>query len=166
MALGTLRLKTIELEGEISYLTKASVPIGFTYIQFPGKSEPSVLYYGVWANVSDEYPGDFFRVEGGNALAFSTTNLTEQLDQMQRITGDLIATYLTTTAASQSLNRNGALDLEDKGYTVPGSSQVNGTLHESLTFDSFKSPDARTSTTTDGETFPVNRTFRIWKRVS
>jgi len=55
MALGTLRLKTIELEGEISYLTKASVPIGFTYIQFPGKSEPSVLYYGVWSDISGDY---------------------------------------------------------------------------------------------------------------
>ena len=164
MALGTLRLKTIELEGEISYLTKASVPIGFTYIQFPGKPEPSVLYYGVWANVSDEYPGDFFRVEGGVAETFDSDNLTEQLDQMQRITGDLIDQYLTTASRSY-LTRNGALDLEDKGYTAPGSSQASGTLSESLTFDSSKSPDARTSSTTDGETFPVNRTIRIWERV-
>ena len=151
--------------GEIHCEDKAGFPVGFVYMQLPGCPEPSVVCTGTWENVSDEYPGDFFRVEGGNALAFSTTNLTEQLDQMQRITGDLIDQYLTTASRSY-LNRNGALDLEDKGYTAPGSSQASGTLSESLTFDSSKSPDARTSSTTDGETFPVNRTFRIWKRVS
>ena len=156
MALGTLRLKTIELEGEISYLTKASVPIGFTYIQFPGKSEPSVLYYGVWANVSDEYPGDFFRVEGGVAETFDSDNLTEQLDQMQRITGEGPA----DDSGTHSIPYDGAFSFASGG-DGPWDVGAGGKFY----FDSADSPDARTSTTTDGETFPVNRTIRIWERV-
>ena len=163
MALGTLRLKTIELEGEISYLTKASVPIGFTYIQFPGKSEPSVLYYGVWANVSDEYPGDFFRVEGGVAETFDSDNLTEQLDQMQRITASRQNTYAATSRGSILVAYIGSTYNGGDSRTSPSySASYNAAVD---IFDSTNSPDARTSTTTDGETFPVNRTIRIWERV-
>ena len=157
MALGTLRLKTIELEGEISYLRKASVPIGFTYIQFPGKSEPSVLYYGVWANVSDEYPGDFFRVEGGVAETFDSDNLTEQLDQMQRIVSGSLG-----ISVRAEIGDHGALSTSEP-VTYGFSS---GSTGRDLSFDSSGSPNARTSATTDGETFPVNRTIRIWKRIS
>lgn len=48
-----------------------SVPIGFTYIQFPGEMSPDVLFGGgTWQNIASQYPGAFFRAEGGNASAF------------------------------------------------------------------------------------------------
>ena len=47
------------------------MPIGTTYIQFPDKDNPNDLgFYGTWENISDEFAGDFFRAEGGNASAF------------------------------------------------------------------------------------------------
>jgi len=143
--------------GEIHCEDKAGFPIGFVYMQLPGCPEPSVVCTGTWENVSDEYPGDFFRVEGGNALAFSTTNLTEQLDQMQRITGEGPA----DDDGTHSIPFDGAFSFVDGGDGPSGTGN-GGKFY----FDSADSPDARTSTTTDGETFPVNRTFRIWKRVS
>ena len=143
--------------GEIHCEDKAGFPIDFIYMQLPGCPEPSVVCTGTWENVSDEYPGDFFRVEGGNALAFSPTNLTEQLDQMQRITGEGPA----DASSTHSISFDGAFSFV-AGGAGPGGQGDGGKFY----FDSADSPDARTSTTTDGETFPVNRTIRIWKRIS
>ena len=143
MVLGTLRLKTIELEGEISYLTKASVPIGFTYIQFPGKPEPSVLYYGVWANVSDEYPGDFFRVEGGRAASFGSGQQNHQFE--------------THAHYHRHYFRYG----QDGSYGPAADS--NSSIGYGYTSYSGVNP---TSGAHGAETRPVNRTIRIWKRIS
>lgn len=51
----------------------APLPIGATYIQFPGKIAPSTLWPGTtWSNISSSFAGDFFRAEGGSASAFES----------------------------------------------------------------------------------------------
>lgn len=56
---------------EFRYNRINTPPIGFTYIQFPGKSAPGTLWPdATWSNVSSEFAGDFFRAEGGAAAAF------------------------------------------------------------------------------------------------
>ncbi|MDR1420324.1 MAG: hypothetical protein LBI86_08120, partial [Treponema sp.] len=48
-------------------------PVNYIYIQFPGMPSPDVLWdqpSARWKNISGFFPGDFFRVEGGNASAF------------------------------------------------------------------------------------------------
>ena len=152
---GILQCGTLELEGEVQYLTKASVPIGFTYIQLPGKPEPTELYYGIWENVSNEYPGDFFRVEGGEAEIFDPTNLTEQLDQMQLIIG-------YATFSRSSIGASGAFHTSSSSNTRPNSGSLSTT---NLHLDTSRSANARTSSTTEGETRSINRTIRIWERV-
>src|SRR6056297_2439367 len=58
-----------------------SYPVGYIYVQYPNTNDPNTLgFYGTWTNVSNDYAGDFFRAEGGNASAF---NAGEQLDAMQ-----------------------------------------------------------------------------------
>lgn len=53
-------------------------PIGSTYMQFPTKENPIELgFFGTWENISDEFPGDFFRAEGGNASSFESGQQTE-----------------------------------------------------------------------------------------
>lgn len=163
-----LRVQEIEILGPAG---KAGVPIGHPYLQLPGMPEPSTIYTGTWENVSADYAGDFFRVEGGEALAFDPNNLTEQLDQMQKITGE---TYLGQgNGAGPGINLlngtySGAISLtktNSNDYSqILGFASANYT--KDIKFDSSGSPDARTSSTTDGETRPVNRTIRIWKRIS
>ena len=164
MATGILRAGTIELEGEISYLAKASVPIGHVHFQLPGKPDPSTLYYGTWENVSDEYPGDFFRVEGGDAEVFDSLNDTEQLDQMQRIWGRF--SYHRMTQGAWNLSSSGALSGDNNGPSRLNADSTSVSNNNRIIFNSADSPNARTSSTTAGETRPVNRTIRIWERIS
>ncbi|XP_054166524.1 lymphocyte antigen 75-like [Oppia nitens] len=56
---------------ELQKLVKQSVPIGFIYIQLPKQLEPTKLWPNVkWTDISAEYAGLFFRVEGGNSAPF------------------------------------------------------------------------------------------------
>ena len=159
-----LRVQNIEI------LTsgKAGVPIGHPYIQLPGMPDPDEIYTGTWENVSADYEGDFFRVEGGEALAFDPLNLTEQLHQMQRITGTLHPGVGNSNARLRIGSGTGVFTYNTRSQSslLQNTSYSNNDYLDNVTFNSADSPDARTSSTTDGETFPTNRTIRIWKRVS
>jgi hypothetical protein len=49
---------------------KGYLPIGFVYFQLRDQPEPAALFTGTWENISSQYAGLFFRVEGGNAISF------------------------------------------------------------------------------------------------
>ena len=72
----------------------------------------------------------------------------------QRITGDIIGTYLFHR--SPAITANGALNAESKGYTATGSSHGKGTLSRSLTFDSADSISPYPAKTSEYETRPKN----------
>ena len=73
---------------------------------------------------------------------------------MQRITGDIIGTYLFHR--SPAITAHGALNAESKGYTATGSSGANGTLSRSLTFNSANSVSPCPAKTSEYETRPKN----------
>ena len=49
-------------------------PVGFSYVRLPGMNEPWEQYprttKGQWSAIHERYPGDFFRLAGGNASKF------------------------------------------------------------------------------------------------
>ena len=75
---GTLRafrgiFNNIELTAdsfEITAGNKGFLPVGFVYFQLRGQPKPGDLFSGIWEDVSANYAGLFFRVEGGNAVPF------------------------------------------------------------------------------------------------
>lgn len=70
-----------------------------------------------------------------------------QEDQMQKITGSFAGVWATSTVVSGALG--------DAGAGNPSFRPAGGTLTaKELTLDSSASPDARASSTTDGETLP------------
>ena len=76
---------------------------------------------------------------------------SDQLDQMQRITGS-IGEILADTPVSAS----GAIDFVGKNSpNFDGANESSGT-NGTFSFDSANSPNARTSSTTNGETRPRN----------
>ena len=111
-------------------------PIGFIYVQYPGKSDPSTLgWYGTWTNVSSNYAGDFFRAEGGDASAFESG---EQLDQNKYHRHDFSYERRTADGNSSSYKT----DVTSSGYTK---------------YTSYNGGD---------EARPVNRTIRVWERTA
>ena len=78
---------------------------------------------------------------------------TKQMDQMQRITGRV--------ANRSEDGANGAFSYEARTTRPLGSGVSAGPVN----FDSANSPDARASSTTDGETRPKNITATYYMRV-
>jgi hypothetical protein len=139
----------LTLDNLATYVMGKVFPIGFIYVQFPGKDDPDTLGWpGVWENVSDEYPGDFFRAEGGDASAFESG---QQADAFQ--------------------GHHHQLKYENQ-FTWPG----NGTdvyrfryASNDIPYDLVQDPitDGSNGTPrTATETRPKNRTIRIWERTS
>jgi hypothetical protein len=55
---------------------KNPVPIGFIYVQLPKEKSPTEIWpWMTWINVSSDYAGHFFRVEGGNAAPFGQSQI-------------------------------------------------------------------------------------------
>lgn len=116
-------------------------PVGSIYTQFPNQLDPAGLNYpGTWSNVSSSYAGDFFRVEGGNAVSFEGG---EQTDEIKSHTH----TQYTGTVDDKNFSSS-------NGQYPPGDGPgVNDT---GLTV----------STVGGVETRPINQTIRIWKRTT
>ena len=136
----------------------SSIPIGATFIQFPGEDPPNSVFGGSWTAIFDN-EGVFFRTPGGEASSFGGGI---QSDQMQRITGSFGSRRSNN---SNTFTSNGAF-FRDGNVSNDGS-RGDATFNASrVAFDSANSPNARTSSSTDGETRPQNRTIRVWKRTS
>lgn len=123
-------------------------PIGFVYWQLPGKSAPGDMYPGTtWDNVSDEFAGDFFRAEGGRALAFASGR---QSDAIRNITGS----FPMVAPGGYQNYMSGAFI--NSGYGGP--STGNGAY--GVTFDASR------VVPTAPENRSVNRTIRLWERIA
>jgi hypothetical protein len=116
------------------------LPIGFIYFQLRGQPEPGALFSGVWENISPQYAGLFFRIEGGNAAGFGS-------DQGQSIQPH----NHTHQYPNVTINvREG-----DQNY-------VSGNVHTTAFTPETRNTGAAGST----ETRPVNTTIKIWIRRS
>ena len=95
--------------------------------------------------------GEFVRGwDNGRGIDSGRSFGTDQLDQMQRITGRVIA-----TRGGGISGRTGAL-VKSEEVGSDSSSSGDNRRQARIEFDSADSPNARTSATTDGETRPRN----------
>lgn len=134
------------------------MPVGATYIQFPGKATPSSLYGGKWDLVF-ENEGIFFRTEGGEASAFGSGI---QGDAIRNITGKIETKNFGAGDGSLIFNSTGALNKVTNGGTSTASveSRRNSAIMDRLEFDASR------SVPTAPENRPRNRTIRIWERTA
>ena len=134
----------------------SSIPVGATFIQFPGEPAPNSLFGGSWSAIFDN-ESVFFRTPGGEASSFGGGI---QSDQMQRITGHVGRRGMlfggSPSSQSGALFRDGARKSQ---AALTGEQNNIG-----ISFDSART--ARTSSSTSGETRVKNRTIRVWKRTS
>ena len=105
----------------------------------------------IGANTPD-LRGQFVRGwDNGRGVDADRVLLSDQLDQMQRITGVISA---RSNGGLKASGTAGAFTVVGSGTQAKESSVTAGAPQ--LKFDSGTSPDARVSDTTDGETRPVN----------
>jgi hypothetical protein len=139
-------------QSTIDNLKQNPVPIGFIYTQLPDQPEPMSLWpITEWVDVSSEYAGLFFRVEGGGSAAFGLP----QEENSPRL----------TYVHRQDGARSNADLLPMKLY--PGqwspffmtATGVRGSIETGrYTYLRFK--------ISDGEVRPRNKAIRIWKRTN
>ena len=115
-----------------------SWPVGACYTQYPNTPAPAIIFGGIWANISVNYAGLFFRAEGGNAAAFNTTGVTIQAQDLQPHS-------------------------HSGGAVWPGSGpeqNQSGGVEDRTTFN------IQTGITGNVETRPINTAIRIWQRTA
>lgn len=142
---------TPTLKVKSGYELLAMPPVGFVYIQFPTKESPETLWpSATWDNISDEFAGDFFRSEGGDASAFESG---EQADQLQGHFHNV--EYKPASGGGSSTTHNGtAVGLG--AYTADAAHRAVAAITDGT------NGTPRVGTTTR----PVNRTIRIWERTA
>ena len=141
----------------------STIPVGSTYVQFPGESAPNSVFGGSWSAIFDN-EAIFFRTPGSGAASFGGG---VQSDQMQRITGRLGGSDLSLFGRIRgTFIREGVFSstaiTTNSGRDAAGSDNSLDIIN----IDSANSPNARTSSSTSGETRVKNRTIRVWKRTS
>ena len=138
----------------------STIPVGSTYVQFPGEPAPNSVFGGSWSAIFDD-EGVFFRTPGGGASSFGGGI---QSDQMQRITGQ--ADWSRFGGGAALITSVSGAWTRTTGASRPGVDSLSSRTANRLSMDSANSPDARVSSSTNGETRPQNRTIRVWKRTS
>jgi hypothetical protein len=117
-----------------------SVPVGFIYTQLPDQDHPEDIWPQVeWADITEKYAGQFFRVEGGASAAFGTI----QAASSPRVTQVKEGAYNST---------NVVLKEGEWSEHVFTGANAGGTLI-GLSFYTSKN-----------ETRPINQAVRIFKR--
>ncbi|NIZ41497.1 hypothetical protein PVA45_08520 (plasmid) [Entomospira entomophila] len=125
-----------------------SYPIGKVYVQYPSERSPEELFpRQQWLNISDDFAGDFLRVEGGNASAFGSGRQEESLPN---ITGGIVAGGFANGAF-----KNGTIAQLWGG-------NITSSNFYSTAFDASKSHPAYGKR---NEVSPQNQTIRLWKRI-
>lgn len=142
------------------YVQYPTEPSNTLSTAFPASHHPGTLFGGSWTLLWNG-EGVFFRTEGTGATADNTGRSNgRQQDQMQRVTGDFgndaIRVHLT------SGTNNGAFSRQNYGAAGPIGSGTGCRYF----FNSANSPNARASATNNGETRPVNRLMRVYRRTS
>ena len=127
-------------------------PVGATYPQFPGCSDPNTLWNGTtWVRL--DFGGAFFRSNGGNAQAF---------DNQTTAQSDMIKTHTITggnhTHGTYQVYATGG---GGRRYLTSDSSQAGASVNYSgnltMTYG---------NATNNPETRPINYTIQVWKRTA
>ena len=166
------KLRRLRFNGED--LFDLFYPIGYQYrmvavaasddpdVAFPIAERPETLWPDTTWERLWHLEGVFFRTEGDSTTADNDGRVDGlQADQHQRLEGvvnfpNRVAATSGTGAFSKTVNRP-----THQRPSTGTESHRNG-----LIFDSADSPDARASATTNGETRPVNRLERVYRRTA
>lgn len=136
------------IQRKITKLYKNPVPIGFIYVQLPKEKPPKDIWPTLtWKNISSDYAGVFFRVEGGNSSSFGKTQegIAPRIVAVASAKRDYeLPTYLSLELGSWS-----ARVFTGSGTCHPGGKCSNVGLN---------------FYTTSVEVRPSNMAVRIWKR--
>lgn len=126
----------------------APPPVGAVYYQLPPFTIGEVTYTPKtpkelwnnteWVNASEAFAGDFFRVEGGNALAFGS-------GRQESMFGQHSHSYTYSYGTGSNKQHGGV----SNSYFVTGTGSSN----------------VATSATGGAETRPQNQSIRVWYRI-
>lgn len=144
---GTLRCKELILEGQLTFGDKWSAQLGQLYLQLPGESDPDVLFYGTWENISSSFAGDFLRIEGGDASGFDSGEQSDAFQEHAHEPDDGMVGFLQRNGTGGGSGSNSWYNKDRTGPAIEPTVGGYGT--------------PRTST----ETRPVNQTIRVWRRI-
>lgn len=135
-----------KLQSVVMKLVKEdTVPIGFIYMQLYNQDQPTVVWPGTeWEDVSPQYAGLFFRVEGGDAADFKATE-PQEADSPRLVGMRIITSHDDKPEITLEAN-----DLYDEVLSIDGSLQHTGWELQ-----------AKVS---KAEVRPRNRAVKIWKR--
>jgi hypothetical protein len=141
-------------------LAKMWVPVNFVYVQFPGMSLPAELMLGTWTNISSSFAGEFFRAEGGPALAFGAGEQASQnlAHSHGNITGGMNAniTHAHVYGTAGSISGPGSCARDSNG----GQEKTNGVSTTSIPHTHGINAEGGT------EARPTNMTIRIWRKTA
>jgi len=132
-----LTAKTFEIVAN----NKGYLPVGFIYFQLRGQPAPGELFSGDWQDISSQYAGLFFRVEGGNAAAFGSEPQAQEVQSHRH-------TYY---------GQNNVGDWTNITTNKPDNNwkpMANAPAQRNTSYEG------------DTETRPVNTTIRVWKRTA
>ncbi len=150
------RLKTSDTTFVISKVQ--DVDVGHLYMRLPNMPPPSGAgYRGVWNNISSEYAGLFFRVEGGNADAYDTTDA--QKYATIRLNGEFVSWQ------RGSFNPTNMFFVTSEFHNTTRRVDTTG----SDTSGDITGFDNQRTLGTDhiaNEIRPINKTIQIYRRVS
>lgn len=148
-------VKKISLSS-LNSILKASLPIGFIYMQLRGQSTPDVLFKttGKWQDISATYAGEFFRAVGGNSAAFGS----KQNEGLPNITANWGETYLRQ---NKNIQPSGAAT----GSVALAQAFGNSTV-TSINSIGFNASYANTIYGSSTHVTPYNSAIRIWKKIS
>lgn len=150
----------------LNNILKASLPVGFIYIQLRGQQTPDQIFNtsGKWQDISSTYAGEFFRAVGGNSGSFGS----KQNEGLPNIKGDSSA-YRTSSGVGlgyffQTENeRTGAFVHGNRVYAGMRILEFKDRNSISLGFDASKSNAIYGAST---HVTPYNSAVRIWKKIS
>lgn len=144
---------------DIAGLTKASIPIGFVYTQYPGQLAPNQLWPGLtWSNISSNFGGSFFRGEGGQAAAFGSW----QAESVPNISGHLgSGGDFESVLGRGAFPGGGVFNTWQTGSFTYNTGNTTGTR---MTLD-FWASRVHGAYGRRGEVAPANFAVRIWRCV-
>ena len=132
-------------------MKKNILPIGFTYVQLPNEKPPSKIFSGMkWKDVSSDYAGIFFRVEGGNSSAFGQIQ-EEDSPRLIKSEYDMLS-YVDVPSLARY-----AVDIPANGEPTPFTFIAPNTTPNTF----FR----QKLTVSKGEVRPKNMAMRVWRRV-
>lgn len=148
-------VKKISLSS-LNNILKASLPVGFIYMQLRGQSTPDVLFNttGKWQDISNQFAGEFFRVSGGNSASFGSV----QNEGLPNIIGSINGIIcMDTSSMSGSF-------LPSSGFTRTYA--INGGGIQGYRNINFYASGSNSLYGASAHVTPYNSAIRIWKKIS